>query len=210
MAFLYQIDFERIYEPLLLFFNTIDDNKCFFDVSALCLPDSLKLQEKADFIYFNSDFRADLFSHSITPFDKAKFKSRGQWRNNTYPKSIDGAIACFDVGLISEEDEDDNCNGFVELNLSKLRHDIQYVKFVLSNDSRCEDFFMVKQVNVKLVSKQNNITLFEHSINFQNFKYIDCKAGSFLSLKRENNTFALHSEEICVKGDLFDYIQLFC
>ena len=55
------------------------------DASAFLLNDDGVITEDADFVYYKSNFRSE-------PYDRTKFGSKKNWRDNTVPISSDGSV----------------------------------------------------------------------------------------------------------------------
>lgn len=96
------------------------------DASAFLLNDDGVIPEDADFVYYKSNTRSE-------PYDRQKFGSKKNWRDNTVPVSYDGSVvgSADDLG---EEDADggDDAGETMHVNLSKVRPEITEIVFCVT------------------------------------------------------------------------------
>ncbi len=96
------------------------------DASAFLLNDDGVITEDADFVYYKSNTRSEAY-------DRSKFGSKKNWRDNTVPVSFDGSV----VGSADDLGEDDD-NGSDEagetmhVDLSKVRPEITEIVFCVT------------------------------------------------------------------------------
>lgn len=96
------------------------------DASAFLLTDEGVIDENADFVYYKSDNRSE-------PYDRAKFGSKKNWRDNTVPVSFDGSVvgSADDLGD-DEADGSDEAGETMHVDLSKVRPEITEIVFCVT------------------------------------------------------------------------------
>ena len=95
------------------------------DASAFLLSDDGVITEDADFVYYKSNFRSE-------PYDRTKFGSKNNWRNETVPMSSDGSVlgSADDAG--DEEDGNDEAGETMHVDLDKIRPGISEIVFCVT------------------------------------------------------------------------------
>ena len=95
------------------------------DASAFLLSDDGVITEDADFVYYKSNFRSE-------PYDRTKFGSKNNWRNETVPMSSDGSVlgSADDAG--DDEDGNDEAGETMHVNLDKIRPEISEIVFCVT------------------------------------------------------------------------------
>lgn len=90
------------------------------DASAFLINDEGTITEDADFVYYNSNNRSE-------PYDRTKFGSKINWRNNTVPVSFDGSV----VGA-SDDPGGDDAGETMNVDLSKVRAEVTEIVFCVT------------------------------------------------------------------------------
>lgn len=96
------------------------------DASAFLLNDDGVITEDADFVYYKSNNRSEAY-------DRAKFGSKKNWRDNTVPVSFDGSVvgSADDLGD-GEDDGGDEAGETMHVDLSKVRPEITEIVFCVT------------------------------------------------------------------------------
>lgn len=95
------------------------------DASAFLLNDDGVITEDADFVYYKSNSRSEAY-------DRAKFGSKTNWRNETVPVSSDGAVVGSRDDLGDEEDGNEESGETMHVDLSKVRPEITEIVFCVT------------------------------------------------------------------------------
>lgn len=92
------------------------------DMVAFLLNQDGVISDEADFVFYNSNNRSD-------HFDKAKYSSRRQWKDNTRPISLDGST----MGESTDWIYDNSITkAMMSLDLNKIREEITEIVFGIS------------------------------------------------------------------------------
>ena len=83
------------------------------DASAFLLNDDGVITEDADFVYYKSNFRSE-------PYDRTKFGSKKNWRDNTVPISSDGSVVGSADDTGDEEGGSEEAGETMHVDLSKV------------------------------------------------------------------------------------------
>lgn len=96
------------------------------DASAFLLNDDGVIGEDADFVYYKSNFRSE-------PYDRTKFGSKNNWRNNTVPVSSDGSVvgSADDLGD-DDSDGNDEAGETMHVDLGKVRPEVTEIVFCVT------------------------------------------------------------------------------
>ncbi len=106
------------------------------DASAFLLNDDGVITEDADFVYYKSNNRSEAY-------DRTKFGSKKNWRDNTVPVSFDGSVvgSADDLGD-GEGDGDEEAGETMHVDLSKVRPEITEIVFCVTiYDEECKTTF---------------------------------------------------------------------
>lgn len=97
------------------------------DAVAFLLTDDGVIGEDADFVYYKSNHRSE-------EYDRNKFGSKKNWRDNTVPVSADGSVigSADDLGDGDESDGNDEAGETMHVNLSKVRPEITEIVFCVT------------------------------------------------------------------------------
>ena len=215
MTRLYSIPPLLIEEPLCISFELSEDViGTEIDVSALCLPESQIINNKTDFVFWNSELRLDYKTRKVVSFEKSSNLNWRRWKENTIPASTDLAVRCYDSAWIMEEESDYlYLCGLVEFETYKIDNSIHYVKFVLSvfnnaQANRKYTFMDGSTLKATLRKAKNGDVIYEHVIDLKDNRN---DAGSFFCLRRDpDNSFAIYRDEDFVQGGLIEYLNQYC
>ncbi len=96
------------------------------DASAFLLNDDGVITEDADFVYYNSNNRSEAY-------DRTKFGSKKNWRDNTVPVSFDGSVvgSADDLGD-GDDDGGDDAGETMHVDLSKVRPEVTEIVFCVT------------------------------------------------------------------------------
>ena len=95
------------------------------DASAFLLNDDGVITEDADFVYYKSNFRSE-------PYDRTKFGSKKNWRDNTVPISSDGSVVGSADDTGDEEGGSEEAGETMHVDLSKVRPEITEIVFCVT------------------------------------------------------------------------------
>lgn len=96
------------------------------DASAFLLNDDGVITEDADFVYYKSNNRSEAY-------DRTKFGSKKNWRDNTVPVSFDGSVVGSADDLGDGEDEgSEEAGETMHVDLSKVRPEITEIVFCVT------------------------------------------------------------------------------
>jgi stress response protein SCP2 len=89
------------------------------------LNDDGVITEDADFVYYKSNSRSEAY-------DRTKFGSKNNWRNNTVPVSFDGSVVGSADDLGEEDNGSDESGETMHVDLSKVRPQITEIVFCVT------------------------------------------------------------------------------
>lgn len=95
------------------------------DASAFLLNDDGVITDGADFVYYKSNNRSEVY-------DRQKFGSKKNWRNNTVPVSFDGSVVGSADDLGEEDDSNEDSGETMHVDLSKVRPEITEIAFCIT------------------------------------------------------------------------------
>ena len=95
------------------------------DATAFLLNDDGVITEDADFVYYKSNNRSEAY-------DRAKFGSKKNWRDNTVPVSFDGSVVGSKDDLGDEEGDTEDAGETIHVNLAKVRPEITEIVFCVT------------------------------------------------------------------------------
>jgi stress response protein SCP2 len=95
------------------------------DASAFLLNDDGVITEDADFVYYKSNSRSEAY-------DRTKYGSKKNWRENTVPISFDGSVVGSHDDLGDEVDGSEDAGETMHVDLSKVRPEITEIVFCVT------------------------------------------------------------------------------
>jgi stress response protein SCP2 len=95
------------------------------DASAFLLNDDGVITKDADFVYYNSNSRSEAY-------DRTKYGSKKNWRDNTVRVSFDGSVVGSADDLGDEDDGNDEAGETMHVDLSKVRPEITEIVFCVT------------------------------------------------------------------------------
>lgn len=95
------------------------------DASAFLLSDDGVITDDADFVFYKSDNRSEAY-------DRAKFGSKKNWRDNTVPVSLDGSVVGSADDLGDEDDGNEEAGETMHVDLSKTRPEVTEIVFCVT------------------------------------------------------------------------------
>ena len=114
------------------------------DATAFLLNDDGVITEDADFVYYKSNSRSEAY-------DRAKFGSKKNWRDNTVPVSFDGSVVGSKDDLGDEEGDDEDAGETMHVNLAKVRPEITEIVFCVTIYDESENTTFRDVRNPKIV-----------------------------------------------------------
>jgi stress response protein SCP2 len=96
------------------------------DATAFLLGEDGVILEDADFVYYKSNFRSE-------EYDRAKYGSKNNWRNETVPMSFDGSVlgSSDDLGD-GDDDGGEEAGETMHVDLDKVRPAISEIVFCVT------------------------------------------------------------------------------
>lgn len=95
------------------------------DASAFLLSDDGVITDDADFVFYKSDNRSEAY-------DRAKFGSKKNWRDNTVPVSLDGSVIGSADDLGDEDDGNEEAGETMHVDLAKTRPEVTEIVFCVT------------------------------------------------------------------------------
>lgn len=105
------------------------------DATAFLLNDDGVISDDADFVYYKSNNRCEAWPDCTpAPYDRQKYGSKKNWRDNTVPCSLDGAVigSSDDLGDGDDDNGSDEAGETMHVNLSKVRPDVTEITFCVT------------------------------------------------------------------------------
>ncbi len=104
------------------------------DASAFLIGADGMIMDDADFVYYNSNHRANPETGVVEPFDRNVHGNKVRWRAATLPISADGSVlgSPDDIGEKQEDDDDDDSSETMHVRLSKVSPNIQEIVFCVT------------------------------------------------------------------------------
>lgn len=178
------------------------------DLSAMLLSGDGKINEKADFVFYNS------LNRSI-PFDSNRFKTKRQWKDRTVPVSLDHSVE-----FMAEENSDsdyfedsDYCSEYIKVSLSKIRPTITQIKFIASiyDFSSGIKFGDLKKCIVNLIDVDTSTTFSSYDLTslFHDHPHADSIVFSEI-LKHDNGNWDISILEESFIGGLPAVVERYC
>lgn len=122
------------------------------DASAFLLGDDGVLTEDADFVYYKSNNRSE-------PYDRAKYGSKNNWRNETVPVSYDGSVvgSADDLGDGGEGGDDEESGETMHVDLAKVRPQITEIVFCVTiyDEDGNTTFKDVRDPQIKILNEES-------------------------------------------------------
>ena len=95
------------------------------DASAFLLGEDGVILEDADFVFYKSNFRSE-------EYDRAKFGSKNNWRNETVPVSFDGSVVGSSDDLGDGDDDGEEASETMHVDLDKVRAAVSEIVFCVT------------------------------------------------------------------------------
>ncbi|MCC8176494.1 MAG: TerD family protein [Bacteroidales bacterium] len=97
------------------------------DAVAFLLNDDGVISEDADFVYYKSNSRSE-------PYDRTKYGSKKNWRDQTVPMSSDGSVlgSADDLGDGDDESGGDEAGETMHVDLAKVRPGVTEIVFCVT------------------------------------------------------------------------------
>ncbi|MDE6235315.1 MAG: TerD family protein [Muribaculaceae bacterium] len=128
------------------------DSDADLDASAFILGEDGVILEDADFVYYKSNFRSE-------PYDRQKFGSKANWRNNTVPMSFDGSV------LGSADDLGGEDSGeTMHVDLEKVRAAVNEIVFCVTIYGDGVSFKDVKDPNIVITNEETGEELCHYNL----------------------------------------------
>ena len=133
------------------------------DASAFLLNDDGVLTEDADFVYYNSNNRSE-------PYDRAKFGSKKNWRDNTVPVSFDGSVEGAPDDLGDGDDDNEESGEEMHVDLAKVRPEITEIVFCVTiyDEDNKTTFKDVRDPQIVITNEDNDEELCVYNLK-ENF-----------------------------------------
>ena len=101
------------------------------DASAFLVGADGMIMDDADFVFYNSNRRANPETGEVEPFNKAVHGNKAHWRAATVPVSADGSVlgSADDLG---DDEEEDESGETMHVDLSKVSPKVQEIIFCVT------------------------------------------------------------------------------
>lgn len=130
------------------------------DASAFLLNDDGVITEDADFVFYNSNYRSEAY-------DRAKYGSKNNWRENTVPVSFDGSV----VGSPDDKgtgEEKNNPSGeageTMHVNLNKVRPGVMEIVFCVTIYTEGVSFKDVRDPQIVITDEETGDELCSYNL----------------------------------------------
>ncbi len=132
------------------------------DASAFLLNDDGIITEDADFVYYKSNNRSEAY-------DRTKFGSKKNWRDNTVPVSFDGSVVGSADDLGDGDNDGDGINEAGEtmhVDLSKVRPEITEIVFCVTiyDEEDKTTFKNVRNPQIVITNKETGVELCSYNL----------------------------------------------
>lgn len=127
------------------------------DATAFLLGDDGVITEDADFVFYNSANRSEAY-------DRTKFGSKANWRQETVPVSFDGSVvgSADDLG---DEAEGEEAGETMHVNLSKTRPEVSEIVFCVTiHDAGDTSFKDVKDASIVITDEDSGEELCSYNL----------------------------------------------
>ncbi len=102
------------------------------DASAFLVGADGMIMDDADFVFYNSNNRANPDTGESEPFNKQQHGNKVNWRKVTVPVSSDGSVLGSTDDLGNEDEEVDEAGETMHVDLSKVSHKVQEIIFCVT------------------------------------------------------------------------------
>lgn len=130
------------------------------DASAFLLNDDGVITEDADFVYYKSNNRSEAY-------DRTKFGSKKNWRDNTVPVSFDGSVvgSADDLGD-GDDDGGDDAGETMHVDLSKVRPEVTEIVFCVTiyNENGNTTFKNVRDPQIVITNEETGEELCAYNL----------------------------------------------
>lgn len=142
------------------------------DACAFLVGSDGLIGEDADFVFYNSNTRANPETWQITPFDKAVFGNKKNWKNSTVPVSADGSVLGSADDLGDEgEGGDDTADETMHVDLDKVGAKVQEIIFCVTiyhGDTDGVTFGAVREPSITIINEETGDELCRYNLK-ENF-----------------------------------------
>ena len=127
------------------------DSEGDLDATAFLLGEDGVIGDDADFVYYKSNSRTE-------PYDRQKFGSKANWRNETVPMSKDGSV----IGSADDLGGEDS-GETMHVDLTKVRPEVSEIVFCITIYGN-ETFKDVKDPKIVITDEENDEVLCQYNL----------------------------------------------
>ncbi|MDE6078889.1 MAG: TerD family protein [Duncaniella sp.] len=143
------------------------------DASAFLLNDEGTISEDADFVFYNSDNRSEAY-------DRQKFGSKANWRNETIPVSFDGAVTGAPDDLTGDDGET------MHVVIDKIRSEVTEIVFCVTIHTPGVTFKDVNDPRIVITDEESGEELCSYALD-ENFSTETAVVAGALVLNSEGD-----------------------
>ena len=163
------------------------------DISAFLVGEDGFVQNDADFVFYNSNRRANPIDRGYEPYDQAVYGSQVNWMNKTMPISTDGSVILSIDGLGydgKDNHERDYCEycEMMHIDLSKVNPQIKEIIFcatIYKGDEIGKTFGDVSNLSIILYNEKTKEKLCCFNVEEKFFTETAIEAAKLV--RKENN-----------------------
>ena len=141
------------------------------DASAFLIGADGMIMDDADFVYYNSNNRANPETGEVEPFNKQIHGNKNHWRAATVPVSADGSVLGSADDLGEGEDEGDDAGETMHVILSKVSPQVQEIVFCVTiyhGDKDGITFGSVREPSITISNEETGEELCKYNLK-ENF-----------------------------------------